>query len=231
MRVLELGCGVGEVTLLLATLIGPHGSLLSLDLDPDAVETTQSRLQSAGHRHVNVEVADVLSYEPAEAFDAVVGRHILIHTPDPLIVLRKAVSITRSGGLMAFQEFDLCTVPRGYPEMPLMFRCQDLISEFFRRAVPNPDMGAKLPWLMQQAGLPAPLACCESCIDGGVHSVFCEWMAETLCSVLPRMEALGITTAEEIQIETLEQRLRQEALETRGFAVLSPMIGAFARKP
>jgi predicted O-methyltransferase YrrM len=81
MRVLELGCGVGEVTLLLARLIGPHGSLLSLDLDPDAVENTQSRLQSAGHRHVNVEVADVLSYEPAEAFDAVVGRHILINGP------------------------------------------------------------------------------------------------------------------------------------------------------
>jgi len=46
-----------------------------------------------------------------------------------------------------------------------------------------------------------------------------------------RMEALGITTAASIDIDTLEARLRQEALDTHGFAVISVMIGAFARKP
>jgi ubiquinone/menaquinone biosynthesis C-methylase UbiE len=231
MRVLELGCGVGEVTLMVARLIGPHGTLRSLDLDEHAVESTKSRLKSASHRHVQVEVANVLSFEPAHSFDAVIGRHILIHLADPLPVLQKAVAITHPGGLIAFQEFDFRTVPRGYPEMPLMFSCQDLIVGFFQRAVPNPDIGAKLPWLMQQAGLPAPKAFCEACVDGGPHSLFYEWVTETICSLLPRMEAMGLTTGGEIQIDTLEQRLRQEALETGGFAVISPMIGAFARKP
>ena len=45
------------------------------------------------------------------------------------------------------------------------------------------------------------------------------------------MEALGITTAAELEIDTLAERLRQEALETRGFIATPPMIGAFARKP
>jgi hypothetical protein len=45
------------------------------------------------------------------------------------------------------------------------------------------------------------------------------------------MEELGVTTAAAIDINTLEDRLRHEALETRGFAVVGPMIGAFARKP
>jgi hypothetical protein len=178
-----------------------------------------------------VQVADVLSFEATRSFDAVVGRHILIHTPDPLAILKKAVSITHTGGVIAFQEYDLLTVPRGYPEMPLMFRCQELISEFFRRAVPRANMGAQLPYLMQEAGLPAPEAHCECCVDGGPYSLLYEWLAETLCSVLPRMEAMGLITAAELQIDTLEQRLREEALETRGFAVVSPIIGAFARKP
>lgn len=71
----------------------------------------------------------------------------------------------------------------------------------------------------------------ESCIDGGPHSPVYKWVAETMCSLLSRMEALGITTAMTADIDTLEERLRREALETRGFAVVGPMIGAFARKP
>jgi hypothetical protein len=45
------------------------------------------------------------------------------------------------------------------------------------------------------------------------------------------MEELGLTTAAAVDIDTLKERLRQEALETCGFAVIGPMIGAFARKP
>jgi hypothetical protein len=56
-------------------------------------------------------------------------------------------------------------------------------------------------------------------------------MAETVRGLLPRMEELGLTTAAAVDIDTLEKRLRQEALKTRGFAVLGLMIGAFARKP
>jgi hypothetical protein len=45
------------------------------------------------------------------------------------------------------------------------------------------------------------------------------------------MEELGLTTAAAVDIGTLENRLRQEALKTRGFIVGPLMIGAFARKP
>jgi SAM-dependent methyltransferase len=231
MRVLELGCGIGEVTLITARLIGPHGSLLSIDLDGAAVETARARIASAGHRNVRIEVADVLTHEPGQLFDAVIGRHILIHTPDALTILRRAVSLVHPGGVIAFQEFDLETVPRGFPEMPLMFRTQDLIREFFRRAVPCANMGVRLPLLMQDAGLPPPEVRSESCVDGGPHSPIYEWLAETVRSALPKMEALGVARAAEVEIDTLEERLRAEAIETRGFAVVSPMIGAFARKP
>jgi ubiquinone/menaquinone biosynthesis C-methylase UbiE len=230
MRVLELGCGIGEVTLIAARLVGPHGSLLSLDIDDAALATAGARSESAGHRNVAFQNADVLAFQPAQPFDAVIGRHILIHMPDPLAVLRKAVDLVRPGGVIAFQEFDLQTVPRGFPAMPLMFRMQDLIRDFFTRALPCANMGAQLPLLMQQAGLPPPEVRSECCVDGGPHSPFYEWIAETIRSVLPRIEALGVATAAEVDIDSLEVRLRAEALETRGYAVISPMVGAFARR-
>jgi predicted O-methyltransferase YrrM len=225
MHVLELGCGVGEVSLIAARLVGPHGSVHCIDIDPAALETARGRVQSAGHSHVHFESVDVRSYQPARRYDAVIGRHILIHIPDAPEILHNAVSLVHTGGVIAFQELDLSSYARhGYPEMPLMFRMQELIGEFFRLAVTRPNMGMQLPYLMQEAGLPPPKCQAESCIDGGPHSPFYEWLAETMRSLLPRMETLGITSTAELDIDTLEDRLRKEALETHGFAVICPMI-------
>jgi len=230
MHVLELGCGVADVSLIAAKLIGPYGSLHGLDLDPEALEIARRRVQSAGHSHVSFELVDVQRFRPQRLYDAVIGRHILIHTPDALEVLRHAVSMVHTGGVIAFQEFDVSSCCRGYPEMPLMFEMQDLVSEFCRRALPRASIGTQLPKLMQDAGLPPPECRAEFSIDGGPHSPLYKWVAETVRSLLPGMEELGLTTPAAVDIGTLEDRLRQEALETRGFAVIGLMIGAFARK-
>ncbi len=54
-----------------------------------------------------------------------------------------------------------------YPELPLMFWAEELIFEFFRRAVPKPNMGLQLFHLMQEAGLPPPECRAESVMEGG----------------------------------------------------------------
>jgi len=64
MCVLELGCGVGEVSLIAARLVGPRGSLHGLDLDPTALEIARRRVQSAGHGHVCFELVDVAIFNP-----------------------------------------------------------------------------------------------------------------------------------------------------------------------
>ena len=231
MHVLELGCGVGEVSLIAARLVGPYGTVLGLDVDAVALEIARKRVQEAGHRHVQFKLVDVKDFRPTRSYDAVIGRHILLHTPDALESLRRAVSMVHTRGVIAFQELDMSSFSRGYPEMPLMFTMQDLICEFFRRAVPRANVGTQLPFLMQEAGLPPPECRAEYCIDGGPHSPFYEWLTESMRSLLPRMEELGMVTEAEINIDTLEERLRQEALKTRGFALLGLLVGAFARKP
>jgi ubiquinone/menaquinone biosynthesis C-methylase UbiE len=231
MRVLEVGCGIGEVSLISARLVGPHGRLHCIDTNAHALETAESRVRSAGHDQVTFEQTDIASHTPVRAYDAVIGRHVLIHTPDALAVLRKSVSMVHVGGLIAFQEYDLSFSPRGYPDLPLMFSVQELISEFYRRAVPRPNMGSQLFWLMQEAGLPSPECRMECVMDGGPNSPVYEWLTETLRSLLPQMDALGMTTGSTGVSETLPERLREEAMEKRGVVIIAPMIGAFARKP
>jgi 2-polyprenyl-3-methyl-5-hydroxy-6-metoxy-1,4-benzoquinol methylase len=231
MHVLELGCGIGEVSLIAARLVGPHGHVHSIDIDAAALEIARGRTRSAGHDHVTFEQTDVMEHSSARPYDAVIGRHILIHTADALTVLKKAVGMVHVGGLIAFQEYDLSYYPRGYPELPQMSFVLELITEFFRRAVPRPNIGSQLFWLMQEAGLPPPECRMECVMDGGPHSPLYEWLVETVRSLLPRMEALGITTPAAVEIDTLTERARQEAVTKRGVVIGCPMIGAFARKP
>jgi ubiquinone/menaquinone biosynthesis C-methylase UbiE len=231
MRVLELGCGIGEVSLIAARLVGPHGHVHCIDIDEAALEIARGRMRSAGHDYVTFERIDINEHTPARLYDAVIGRHILIHTQDALAVLRKVVSIVHPGGLVAFQEYDLSFVFRGYPELPLMFWAHEMIVEFFRRSVSKANMGTQLFHLMQEAGLPFPECRAECVMDGGPHSPVYEWIAETVRSLLPRMEALGITTAAEAGIDTLTERLRHESLEKRGVTITPLMVGVFSRKP
>lgn len=230
MNVLELGCGIGEVSLIAARLVGPHGHLHGIDLDPAALEIARTRVSTADHDHVTFEHVDVAEHAPAEPYDAVIGRHILIHTKDTSAILKKAVAMVRDGGLVAFQEYDLSKFPAGYPELPLMLKAEGQIVEFFRRAVPRPDIGIQLFHLMQEAGLPPPECRAECIMDGGPHSPVYEWVAETVISLSAKFEALGMDPLEDTDGATLARRLREEALQKRGVVLAPMMVGAFARK-
>ncbi|MFO9151053.1 methyltransferase domain-containing protein [Legionella pneumophila serogroup 1] len=46
MTALEIGCGSGDMTLELAKLIGPEGTLLTMDLSPDQLDYTQQRTRA-----------------------------------------------------------------------------------------------------------------------------------------------------------------------------------------
>jgi 2-polyprenyl-3-methyl-5-hydroxy-6-metoxy-1,4-benzoquinol methylase len=50
-----------------------------------------------------------------EAFDAVIGRYILIHLADPAETLRRVSEVVTLGGVMAFHEVDLTTPVRSNP--------------------------------------------------------------------------------------------------------------------
>src|SRR5215475_5022290 len=51
MRVLDIGCGAGDVSMLLAEAVGPSGLVVAIDREARAIETARSRAEAAGHQH------------------------------------------------------------------------------------------------------------------------------------------------------------------------------------
>ncbi len=82
MRVLDVGCGAGDVSFLAASLVGPTGRVLGIDRSAQAVELATGRAAAAGLAQVRFQVADLTQFHASEPFDAVVGRLVLVyHAP------------------------------------------------------------------------------------------------------------------------------------------------------
>src|ERR1700731_5385526 len=52
MRVLDLGCGTGDVALLAAELVGPNGAVVGIDRNGDALSAACSRARGAGYANI-----------------------------------------------------------------------------------------------------------------------------------------------------------------------------------
>src|SRR5215471_1266536 len=73
MSVLDIGCGVGDVSLIAARLVGPYGSVTSVDFDYAALETFKARAAAEGMQNIECVQANVEEWKPPRKFDAVVG--------------------------------------------------------------------------------------------------------------------------------------------------------------
>ena len=101
-RVLDVGCGIGDPTLQVAVLVGPHGHVLGIDLVEDMLVTARERAAALGLAHVEFQAADVGTLElPPGKLDAVLGRWSLIYVADVSAALRRLREALTPGGRIA----------------------------------------------------------------------------------------------------------------------------------
>lgn len=230
MSVVDVGCGPGDVTLLAADLVGPAGSVTGVDGAPEGLALARSRAKRAGLRMVRYEEADVDSWLPDEPVDAVVGRLILMHLPDPAATLVRLAGAVRPGGVVAFQDVVLAT-RRAEPDLPLVDAFNGWVLQTLRRAGRPVDLGLRLAALFREAGLPEAGLIAGQPVERGAGALGYSIMAGDVVSLLPRMEHFGIAEAAEVGPESFERRLREEAAAADA-TLLSPlMVGAWARVP
>jgi len=229
MRVLDVGCGVGDVSLLARSLVGPSGSVLGIDRSAESLELARRRAQSSGLRNVAFAQVSLEALDVMGPFDALVGRLILLYLPEPAQVLRRLLGLLRPGGLVVFQEMDMRSA-RAVPPSVLYARMGSWLCTTFERAGVETQMGSLLHATFIQAGLPAPELHAAGHVAGAEHPELYELLVDTLRSLLPLTEKLGVATAEELQLDTLASRLRAEIAASGGVIHAPSYVGAWAKK-
>ena len=66
MTVLDIGCGVGAVSLLAARLVGAKGAVLGIDRAASSVQAARGRATALGITHARFEQAELGSFETAQ---------------------------------------------------------------------------------------------------------------------------------------------------------------------
>ncbi|MGO1050120.1 class I SAM-dependent methyltransferase [Crossiella sp. CA198] len=230
MHVLDVGCGAGDVTFQLARIVGPTGSVTGVDADAGVLAAARERAGALGLANVAFQQAELPDLGLAQRFDAAVGRLILLHVPDPVAAIKASAALVRPGGIVSFQDFNT-TRARSAPALPLLNRSIGLIIESLRTMGRVPDIGEQLFSLFGQAGLPDPRVAVRAPATSEAAEQAAILLGDTLISVLPFAERVGILAPGEIDPATLNDRLAAEARATPSVVYLPELTGAWTRLP
>ena len=226
MRVLDLGCGAGDVTFVAADLVGPGGFVVGVDRSPEALARARLRAGQRGLAQVQFVEGDLDDPAPGGPFDAIVERLVLWTVPDPAALLRRQATVLRPGGLVVPIEEDLSTI-RSLPETAFGTQVKSWLVEAFAKAGVS-MVGSRLWAIIQEAGLrPVGMIGVQPHFGPGDEAGIA-FLVETMRIAEPLIVGTGVATAEEIGMDTFEQRLRDENQRTQAVGAYPMLLSAWA---
>jgi ubiquinone/menaquinone biosynthesis C-methylase UbiE len=155
MHCIDLGCGGGAVTLEIARLVGPGGSVTGVDMDE--VKLGLARRDAADRGLVNMEfrLQDVQDWDEPGGYDAVFCRFLLQHLSEPVDLLRRMWAGVGPGGVLIVEDADFdgwCCHP---PDDGFDFFLRTYF-EVLRRSGGDHATGRKLYGYFLDADIPDP---------------------------------------------------------------------------
>jgi len=228
MRVLDLGTGPGHVAAAVADLVGPQGEVVGLDIDPRMLEAARD---AYGHLpQARFVEGDVTRWRDDEPFDAVVGRLILFHLPDPVAALRHHLAAVRPGGRVVVLDYDIGGL-RAEPADELTSRMAALIMAAFRAAGADPTIGSRLRGILAEAGVGDVGGLGITQYLASDDPVGPAMLTGVVRSLAPVMMAHGLATEDDLGLDTLASRAA-ESLRVAGAVLVPPtLVGAWGRRP
>jgi ubiquinone/menaquinone biosynthesis C-methylase UbiE len=149
-RVVDLGCGPGFLSLAVADIVGPSGTVHGVDINARFVGDATERAKERGVTHAKFHhVADATLPLASRSIDRVIAKNVLEYVPDLHATLAEAVRVLAPGGRLHAIDSDwgfVIVEPWG----------KETVDRFFAAAAPafrEPHIGRKLPAAFHSAGL------------------------------------------------------------------------------
>jgi SAM-dependent methyltransferase len=151
MRLLDVGCGPGSITLGLAEVVAP-GEVVGIDVRPEAVEQSRAGAARRGIANARFEIGSAYDLPfPDDSFDAAFSHAVLLHLRDPARALAEMRRVLRPKGVVG-----VCTADWGAvlicPLTPLLEQYLALRIRVRRYSGGDPFVGRTQRLLLGNAG-------------------------------------------------------------------------------
>ena len=231
MRLLDVGCGPGSITLGLAAAVAP-GEVLAIDLSADVLEEARRLAIEKGIGNVRFERGDINHLaRPDGAYDVVYAHQVLQHVQDPVKALDAMKRVLARGGLVAVRDSDYGTCTWSPPE-PCIARWLEIYHAVARANGADADAGRHLyGWLVRAGFAEIRLSGTTWTFPGydSVQEWSISWAERTVGSNLAAQAVeYGIATRSEL--ESIAEGFRRWCREPEAFFSIGH-VEALGRKP
>lgn len=226
MHAADFGCGTGTMTRLLASMVGPEGSVTGIDANTDQLEQAAEWCGLQDRVHVRFTAADACNTGlPRESFDLVYCRFLLLHLPDPVACLREMWDVLKPGGIVVIEDGDLASAGSVPPT------ALDSFARLFSRLGPirgvDYSIENRLAHLVAEVGFTSlGLRIHQPAERAGAAGLLLKWSVE---EAGPAFIESGLITAQQLE-DTVSQMAR--AVVDRNVLALAPRMSlVWGRKP
>ena len=225
---IDLGCGPSGILSLLSAAVSPGGRVVGLDAEPAHTAMASQYASELGLSNVEVITADARHTGlPADSFDLVHARTLLVTIPEPGEVLGEMVRLARPGGWVASQEPD-AEVALCYPELPAWDRMREIFRAAFSRSGADVRTGRRLTEAYRQAGLADVEVAVHAPAYPAGHSRRTV-IPDLVRSLRPVILELGL--CDERELAELDRTVREHLADPRTLMMPHLLVVAWGRKP
>ena len=126
-RVLDIGCGFGDTTLRIASIVGPKGGVTGVDVAPRFIETARREAGEASAANVRFSLADVQTDALGGPYDLAFSRFGTMFFANPVAALRNVRSALAPGARLVM------VVWRRRIDNDWLYRAQTVVEQIVSR--------------------------------------------------------------------------------------------------
>lgn len=226
---LDVGFGSGDVSRFMGDIVGEKGSVTGIEINEAMgrpIYQELDRALPAKFHFVHGEV-EHLTELPAEGYDFVFARFLLLHMEDPVTTLRRLWRWTKPGGSLLVMDYDFRRMG-AEPEHAAVTDLKRVITGVLQDADLDPELGHKIPVHFDAAGIGSPDAIDVFEARDRIVNLR-KLLRATYDSFLPSALASELTT-QEVAERYFEEMDQLADNDTTDF-ILPSVISAWKRKP
>jgi ubiquinone/menaquinone biosynthesis C-methylase UbiE len=226
MRCLDIGCGSGSVTQILAEMVGKSGHVTGTDVDEKYIRYCLDYKPQPNIDFIQDDIYN--SSLPSESFDVVYSRFMFVHLKDARKAIRSMKHLVKREGTIVIEELDhapdswLC-----FPENPSVRILREVYVALVEKAGGDPFAGRKIYSLMVEESLNASVECNSPCLlmAHEPYSTLGWRMAESL---RPQIRINGLLN--ETEYSNLYKQLKLLSTDKKSFITYARFFSIIGRK-